>query len=137
MGITTEQERVAFSQRLALALGQAGLLPCTASKLAREFNLIHSSTPVTLHAARKWLIGEAIPTQEKLKVLAAWLGVSAVWLRYGEEIESAVPKKAPRMDEKAQRDLIEKFARLNRHHRPIVMGMMDVLLKLQQKPNRA
>jgi hypothetical protein len=137
MGITTEQERAAFSQRLALALEQAGMLPCTAARLASEFNRVHAGAPITLHAARKWIIGESIPTQEKLKVLAAWLGVSAVWLRYGEEIETTAPKKSLRVDEKTQRDLNEKVARLNRHHRHIVMGMVDFLLKLQQKQNGA
>lgn len=137
MGITTEQERAAFSQRLALALAQAGMQPCTSARLASEFNRMHSGAPVTLHAARKWLIGESIPTQEKLKVLAAWLGVSSVWLRYGEETETATPKKSLRVDEKTQRDLNEKVARLNRHHRLVVMGMVDFLLKLQQKQNGA
>jgi transcriptional regulator with XRE-family HTH domain len=133
MSITTEQERAAFSQRLALALGQAEMLPCTSARLANEFNQVHSGSPITLHAARKWLIGEAIPTQEKLKVLAAWLGVSAVWLRYGDDVEATPLKKSTRVDEKTQRDLNEKVSRLNRHHRQVVMGMVDFLLKLQQK----
>lgn len=137
MGITTEQERTAFSQRLALALGQVGMQPCTSARLANEFNRIHTGPPVTLHAARKWMIGESIPTQEKLKVLAAWLGVSAVWLRYGEDVDATPPKKSLRLDEKTQRDFNEKVARLNKHHRSIVMGMVDFLLKLQQKQNGA
>jgi hypothetical protein len=61
--------------------------------------------------------------------------VSAVWLRYGDEIENTMPKKSLRVDEKTQRDLNEKVARLNRHHRHIVIGMVDMLLKLQQKQN--
>ena len=133
MGITTEQERTAFSQRLALALGQAGMLPCTSARLANEFNRLHSGAPVTLHAARKWLLGESIPTQEKLKVLAAWLGVSAVWLRYGEESLEATAKQSLHLDEQTERDLTEKVARLNLQHRHIVMGMVDLLLALQQK----
>ena len=124
---------VAFSQRLALALEQGGMLPCTAARLSGEFKNVYSGAPITLHAARKWLIGESIPTQEKLKVLAAWLGVSAVWLRYGEEIGITAPKKSLRVDEKTQRDLNEKVTRLNRHHRQIVRGMVEFLLKLQQK----
>ncbi len=36
------------------------------------------------HTGRKWLLGEAIPTQEKLIVLAAMLGVQPDWLRYGD-----------------------------------------------------
>ena len=135
MGITTEQERAAFSQRLALALEQAGMQPCTSARLSSKFNSVYSGAPITLHAARKWLIGESIPTQEKLKVLAAWLGVSAVWLRYGEEVGATAPKKSLRVDEKTQRDLNEKVTRLNRHHRQIVMGMVEFLLKLQQKQN--
>ena len=39
---------------------------------------------MTTHAIRKWLMGEAYPTQERLHVLARWLGVSAQWLRFGE-----------------------------------------------------
>lgn len=133
MGISSDKERIAFSQRLALALKQANMQPCTAVRLANEFNLHHAGAPITLYAARKWLIGESIPTQEKLKVLATWLGVSAVWLRYGEEGEAASSKKTLRLDEKVQRDLNEKVARLNRHHRQIIMGMVDFLLKLQNK----
>jgi hypothetical protein len=39
---------------------------------------------VTSHAARKWLIGEAVPTQEKILILARWLNVPAAWLRFGD-----------------------------------------------------
>lgn len=35
-------------------------------------------------AARKWLKGEAIPTQDKIHILARWIGVSPQWLRFGE-----------------------------------------------------
>lgn len=30
-------------------------------------------------------MGEAIPTQDRIQVLAEWLNVSASWLRFGEE----------------------------------------------------
>ncbi|MBC7624678.1 MAG: hypothetical protein H7232_14985, partial [Aeromicrobium sp.] len=43
---------------------------------------------VTPYAARKWLKGDSIPTQEKVHILARWLGVSASWLRFGEEKEN-------------------------------------------------
>lgn len=32
---------------------------------------------------RRWLNGDALPAQDKLRVLAEWLGVGAEWLRFG------------------------------------------------------
>ena len=40
-----------------------------------------------MHAARKWLGGESIPTHEKVVILAVWLGVNAAWLRFGTSDE--------------------------------------------------
>jgi hypothetical protein len=79
------QERADFSRRLQQALNKGGYAPDSPTALAREFNLRFSGDPVTVHAARKWLVGEAVPTQEKLRVLAAWLQVPMEWLRFGSE----------------------------------------------------
>lgn len=76
-------EREHFSQRLQQALREADYSPDSPTQLAREFNVRFAGRPVTVHAARKWLVGEAIPTQEKLRVLSQWLGISAEWLRFG------------------------------------------------------
>lgn len=78
-------EREHFSQRLQQALRNADYSPDSPTQLAREFNVRFSGRPVTVHAARKWLVGEAIPTQEKLRLLSQWLGVSAEWLRFGSK----------------------------------------------------
>lgn len=80
MSAATEQAR--FSQRLKMALQAAQYSDSSPTQLAREFNLRFPGQPISLHAARKWLRGEAIPTQEKLRILARWLGVTAEWLRY-------------------------------------------------------
>lgn len=32
-----------------------------------------------------WLLGKAIPSQDKLSILAIWLNISSQWLRFGEE----------------------------------------------------
>lgn len=37
-----------------------------------------------MHAGRKWLVGEAIPTHEKILIIAKWLNVHASWLRFGD-----------------------------------------------------
>ncbi len=76
-------EREDFSVRLQQALRNDGYSPESPTQLAREFNVRFSGRPITVHAARKWLVGEAIPTQEKLRTLALWLGVATEWLRFG------------------------------------------------------
>ena len=48
-------------------------------------NICADQPPVTTHAARKWLMGEAMPTQDRIQLLAEWLNVSASWLRFGED----------------------------------------------------
>jgi transcriptional regulator with XRE-family HTH domain len=83
-------EREHFSQRLQQALREADYTPDSPTQLAREFNVRFAGRPVTVHAARKWLVGEAIPTQEKLRVLSQWLGISAEWLRYGSKEQAGV-----------------------------------------------
>src|SRR6185437_4225807 len=82
-------EREDFSQRLQHALRNADYSPDSPTQLAREFNVRFAGRPITVHAARKWLVGEAIPTQEKLRTLAHWLGVPAEWLRFGGALETA------------------------------------------------
>ena len=81
-------EREDFSGRLQQALRNAEYSPESPTQLARKFNMRFAGRPVTVHAARKWLVGEAIPTQEKLRTLADWLGVPADWLRFGGEQRS-------------------------------------------------
>jgi hypothetical protein len=40
---------------------------------------------MTLHGVRCWLLGETQPSQPKLLVLAEWLGVTPLELRFGEQ----------------------------------------------------
>ena len=72
-----------FSKRLIETLKSSRSLRASPTSLAREFNFHFVGKPITVHAARKWLVGEAIPTQDKLRALANWLGVSVDWLRFG------------------------------------------------------
>ena len=79
-------EQQAFSFRLIEALLRSGF-STRQTDVWRGFNKMYSGPPVSIHAVRKWLVGESIPTQEKLKSLAAWLAVSVNWLRYGDEAQ--------------------------------------------------
>lgn len=85
MPSTSATERKLFSDRLQLALKNASLSPDSPTILAREFNAQFDGKPITVHAARKWLVGEAIPTQEKIRTLANWLEIPLEWLRFGTE----------------------------------------------------
>ena len=75
-------ERAQFSSRLKSCLRAIGIND-RYSAVAKGFNQRSLESPVTVHAVRKWLLGEAIPTQEKIVVIAKWLGVTPYWLRYG------------------------------------------------------
>lgn len=129
-------EREHFSQRLQQALRNADYSPDSPTQLAREFNVRFAGRPVTVHAARKWLVGEAIPTQEKLRLLSHWLGVSAEWLRFGSKeqgeadgsdtslsthFESADVKLLAELqslgeaDRKLAREFIRMLVRMERH----------------------
>lgn len=76
-------ESQAFANRLRLALDAAGVRT-SPTVVANEFNLRYWGRSITPHSARNWLLGRAIPTQDKLQVLAEWLQVSPDELRFGK-----------------------------------------------------
>src|SRR5665647_116610 len=75
-------ETKGFADRLRLALKGVGIRP-SPTLVANEFNLRYWGKSITPHTARNWLLGKSIPMQDKLRVLAEWLHVSADELRYG------------------------------------------------------
>jgi hypothetical protein len=75
-------EAQAFAERLRAALKGVGIRP-SPTLVANEFNLRYWGKSITSHTARTWLLGKSIPMQDKLRVLAEWLHVSADELRYG------------------------------------------------------
>jgi len=89
MESTSAQQQIDFSQRLTQELKRMGLPVGSPTQIAREFNQHFSGQPVSAQTVRKWLHSETVPTQPKLLSLAAWMGVSAQWLRYGsgEKVE--------------------------------------------------
>src|SRR5450830_1937683 len=75
-------ENEQFADRLRLALKGIGVRP-SPTLLVNEFNLRYWGKSITITTARNWLLGKSIPMQDKLRVLAEWLHVSADELRYG------------------------------------------------------
>jgi len=128
-------EREAFSQRLAKALKEAKIDVGSPTVFSREFNRRYTGKPVSIHAARKWLMGEAIPTQDKLRLLAAWLGVSTEWLRFGEGGHAG---KHIVQSERAHYnspdiELISNINLLNIEHKQVVREVVLTLLRLEKK----
>lgn len=79
-----EDVKKAFAKRLREAMERLNY-PATPAVLEREFNQRFWGKGVTLHGVRRWLHGEALPTQDKLVVLAQWLHMTPQQLRYGDD----------------------------------------------------
>ncbi len=128
--MSSSEERLAFSQRLQQALHNADHSTTSPTRLAREFNTQFSGRPVTAHAARKWLHGESIPTQEKLRALASWLDVPADWLRFGslETRRDTGVSTSP-----LEKKLGTQLQQLDEHHRALVYEFTRMLVKLCKK----
>lgn len=76
-------EKAEFAKRLSAAMLAAGY-PDRPAILEREFNSRYWGRSVTFQAVSRWLRGQSIPAQDKLQVLAEWLGVEPQELRFGE-----------------------------------------------------
>lgn len=132
---TTDQEN--FSRRLRQALKCTCGLD-TPYQLAREFNRHFGGTAVTVYAARKWLLGEAIPTQSKLRAMARWLGVSPEWLRYGVlDAHLAQGRTAPAPLAEADLALIADLQQLDAHHRRMAGAFIGQLHAAQLRRDGA
>lgn len=127
------KEKEAFSRRLRQALAAAGEDDRSPTRLLREFNRRHKGGDISIHSAHKWLRGETIPTQDKLRTLATWLGVTPEWLRYGEsDVAGGSAVKEPALSE-GDLDVIRQFRRLNAGHRQLVREILLSLLNIEQR----
>ncbi|NNG24908.1 hypothetical protein [Telluria aromaticivorans] len=137
--MNSSNERESFSERLQQALKNAHYSPDSPTRLAREFNIRFEGRPITVHAARKWLVGEAIPTQEKLRMIAQWLGVPADWLRFGgaENVAAGSEGGGGARFESADVKLIADLQRLDEHHRQLAREFIRMLVRMNhQKPEQ-
>lgn len=117
-----EKSSEKFAKRLRAALLAAGYEPKPAV-LEREFNLRYMGKPMTLHGVRRWLLGESLPRQDKVLVLAEWLHVPPQQLRYGVEIEKRIQQQRARWDEgisSKEREVFEAYLNLPVPQRKVV-----------------
>lgn len=121
-------ERMQFTSRLIERLFTYHGIRPSPTALAAQFNLRSGGPPVTSHAVHKWLAGQSIPTQDKLRVLANWLHVTPEWLRFGGD-ESHLVQGVSVANGSEEERLIQDFSKLNRRSQEIVRGLIDILLK--------
>ena len=115
-------KKAEFGERLRAAITQAGH-PLRPVMVERAFNTRYWGRPVTVQAVRRWLRGEAIPSQEKLLVLADWLKIAPHTLRFGEEIGERIAKSKSEWNEAIgfqERETFEAFLQLPAPQRKIV-----------------
>ncbi len=125
-----DEERAHFSDRLKGALRAAGL-STSPSKFVAEFNLRADGATVTVHGARKWLVGDAIPTQARIQVMADWLGVSAAWLRFGDAENSTVHGKGNLPNDLTSNELVllHDVRMLSASNRRLVQAIVNTMLR--------
>lgn len=123
------EERQHFRQRLQTALREAGV-PAKVASVARGFNIRADGATVTNHAVRKWLVGESIPTHERLLILATWLGVHPAWLLYGDAENSDHYQQAPSVSVPTE-DLVmvRDIGRLSPNGKDVLRQVLDALLR--------
>lgn len=134
-----KDEVKAFTLRLEMLLARKGRT-LSPTALARDFNLRWRGVPVTVNATRKWLMGQAMPTMDKIAVLANMLNASEDWLRWGElsvkeEVntgyEEAAALTAAALSN-PDKSFAQDFKLLNSANKRVVSAVMEVLLKEQQ-----
>jgi transcriptional regulator with XRE-family HTH domain len=124
-------EKTEFSQRLRKAIEDAGY-SARPIVLEREFNTRYWGRSVTVQAVRRWLRGEAIPSQEKLQVLAEWLKIEPHALRFGEHAAESIRAKRQQWDEALdyqERETIETYLSLPVPQRKVIREVIEAFAK--------
>ena len=121
-------EKLAFSLRLKQTLSNYDWAKISPTWLAREFNLRYNGKSISVQTANNWLLGTAIPSQDKLSILAIWLNVSNQWLRFGDQ--DINPSAQISEHDAGDLDYYLKFRALKNHHKDIIKKLIDELNQL-------
>ena len=131
----------AFSQRLCEAIAAMGWDE-SPTLVAREFNLRWRGKMVTVNAVRKWMLGESMPTLDKLQVLSDLLGVSPDWLRWGVVQGPAMNEgqtlyiKQARPDGSSVQSLSQDVRLLTDSHLKLVQALVSAMLVEQKQKDK-
>jgi transcriptional regulator with XRE-family HTH domain len=124
-------DKLEFALRLKNAMVDVGLQP-KPGVLYNLFNTRYWGRSVSFQAVSKWLKGEAIPTQDKLQVLAQLLNVKPEVLRFGSTVRDAVYGRRSRWDESIgylERETLDTFLRLPPAQRKVLREVILTFAK--------
>lgn len=124
--MSSQEEKKLFAQRLKSAL-VSSKHPISPTYLSHAFNHRYDGQSISVQSANNWLLGKAIPNQDKLSVLSIWLNVSAQWLRFGEESQTiAVGLKSDiSISAQTDYDYFSKYRRLPLSQKKIIQNLID------------
>jgi len=137
---STDQNK-AFSQRLCQAVAAMGWEE-SPTLVAREFNLRWRGKAITVNAVRKWMLGESIPTLDKMQVLADLLGVNTDWLRWGVvqtlSLNEGQPlyMKQSRPEGSSIQSLTQDVRLLTDSHLKLLQVLVSAMLVEQKQKNK-
>jgi hypothetical protein len=119
---------VEFAERLQIAMS-AKSIKLSPTVLANQFNASFDGRAVTPHTARNWMLGKAMPTQDKLMCIAKLLGTSSEQLRYGRYSEKTLMIGNHDGSETeltaSQQQLVRKYIMLNVSQQKLVSDLVD------------
>jgi len=131
-------EKQEFAERLRGAMAAAGY-EARPAILEKEFNSRYWGRSVTFQAVSRWLRGEAIPSQDKLQVLANWLGVEPHVLRFGTRVSQQVKDKKKSWEEGIgylEREVFEAFLDLPTMQRKALREVILGLARANKELNK-
>lgn len=111
-----------FAERLQVAMLAEGFEPKPAV-LEREFNQRYYGKPMTLHGVRRWLLGQVLPPNDKIAVLAEWLKISPQELSFGAELPKQIEQRRKEWEVSIsyqEREVFEAFLSLPPEHKKTV-----------------
>ena len=117
-----------FAARLEQAM-TAKSIKHSPTVLANIFNAEFDGRAVTPHTARNWMLGKAMPTQDKLMCIAKLLDTSAEQLRYGRHSEKTLMISNADGSEvvltASQQQLVRKYIMLSASQQKLVSDLVD------------
>lgn len=121
-----KDEKAEFAARLRAALKDARI-EVSAAVLEKRFNSRYGGAPVTAQAISGWLNGKAIPRQDKIRVLAAIVGMDPQELQYGGK--SRVGEGRPTWEAMTapERAMVDAYLSLPTSQRKLVRDLVAAL----------
>ncbi|KAF1697175.1 helix-turn-helix transcriptional regulator [Pseudoxanthomonas koreensis] len=124
-----DKEKAEFAARLRAALEAKGI-EASAAVVEKRFNSRYDGAAVTAQAVSGWLNGKSIPKQDKLRVLAALVGLEPHELQFGGkhrvgDARAEWPASLPAQD----RVMMDAYLRLPVMQRKLVRELVAVLAR--------